>query len=82
MSSYEAMEAYLRENFLIIDYCYVGPISSKSRDAFYPKNDVVPGQMLIVWSPEEYCAIWFGRVVGSVYLEPDVGIKFYKVEFH
>ena len=66
MSSYEAMEAYLRDNFLTIDYCYVGPISNNLGDAFYPKDDAVQGKMLIVQSPYQDCAIWLGRVVGSV----------------
>ena len=41
MSSYEAMEAYLRENVATIDDCYVVPISSNPRDSLYLKDDVV-----------------------------------------
>ena len=80
-SSHEIMDAYLKENVLAIDDCYVRPAFNKPRDEFIPRVDVAKGQMVIVQSPDPDCAIWLGRAIGDTYQDSDAStFESYKVE--
>ena len=59
-SSHGFMEACFRENFPTIEECYVGSLHTKPRDVFSLEKYIMKGQLFIVQSLDEECAIRLG----------------------
>ena len=74
-SRYGVMEAYLRETVHVVEDLYVGTLCNNPKDAFSPNDDVVVGQMFIVWSPYKNCEIRIGQVEGNVYQYSNVTVE-------
>jgi hypothetical protein len=65
------MEVFLSENVPIIQDFYVGPLCNKPRYTFYPNDEVIEEQIIIIQSWKQDCAIWLNMENGSVYWDPN-----------